>query len=689
MLKVTDTTADSFVQVFMDDILLESCKTPVARGKQEPVWRYQCSLEVVAPRSMVRVQVFDDQPTSKVQIGFVEFCIGDIPYDTPIEGWFELRFQDNMKKTSVQRYADHSKTREETRSKQVEKEQAEKAEKDKKLEEAKLRTEQQVLPEGDGPKVKTKKEIFQGSKQRAVDAFQSCVHSTADKAHELGFETLSSTLGGQFRSSARDNSGEVYLTLKLTRVASSLDSVFALALNPPAPVNSGTQYETEWHDAVDVQHCWDELYQIKVRLWEDAALCMMYWFRYIFSWRSSILSFIYLLGCLVIAWHSYTMWAISPLMLILALTVNYFESARKFMTRGGSNASFDEEGFAHAAAWRSTDEMMTYVRRLVHEDLKGVIVEKEKQKFRNFAASCMRDGKPEVSLEDLRVVLRSASFVSMENAGEAQAFSRGDLVLIDGHDRAKILELGPERDEVTVAYDVKSSREPTVVRKRRVTRRSIEGNLDEFFKDNLGGTPVYMLRTFPSGAAKLARDIYPTIEEIKFATCPAVEALTNVVIWKKFGSTLGLVIALLLISAAFSWAAIMFLLEQVSESGAVGGVASIGDEDVSPVQEAIVFGLRHIDNAVAILITLVLLITQSWWFSSIGSMFRILSRCGHRRTAPRGWAFYVPDAEHKKALDNLNAQEQKEYSGRGMFHLPYMTTDSGTSYAYASQSPQV
>ena len=88
-----DTTSDAYVQVVLDDQELEKCITPVARGKKQPMWLYHCEVDILAPMSMLRLQVFDDQPTEKVEIGFVDICVGDIPYDQPIEGWFELRFQ--------------------------------------------------------------------------------------------------------------------------------------------------------------------------------------------------------------------------------------------------------------------------------------------------------------------------------------------------------------------------------------------------------------------------------------------------------------------------------------------------------------------------------------------------------------------------------------------------------------------
>ena len=48
---------------------------------KEPTWMYQCEVDVLAPTSMVRIQVKDDRPTEKADIGFFDVCLGDIPYD--------------------------------------------------------------------------------------------------------------------------------------------------------------------------------------------------------------------------------------------------------------------------------------------------------------------------------------------------------------------------------------------------------------------------------------------------------------------------------------------------------------------------------------------------------------------------------------------------------------------------------
>ena len=82
---------------------LEKCKTLPARRMKEPTWMYQCEVDVLAPTSMVRIQVKDDRPTEKADIGFFDVCLGDIPYDkvgirgkTMQNSWKKLKDMDGQ-----------------------------------------------------------------------------------------------------------------------------------------------------------------------------------------------------------------------------------------------------------------------------------------------------------------------------------------------------------------------------------------------------------------------------------------------------------------------------------------------------------------------------------------------------------------------------------------------------------------
>lgn len=223
----TDTTPDAFVQLILDDLELEKCTTPIARRKKEPLWMYHCEVEVLAPMSMLRFQVRDDRATEKADIGFFDVCIGDIPYDKPIEGWCELRFQESLKNTSPERYANHCTVREETRTELTFQEKKEAEQKDQEI--ASNVTTQ--IPEDDKEtKLVVKRQWYTSSKDRTMDAFQACVHSTAEKAEEFGFDTLSKTLreGGRKR---RSNAGEVFAARRRISISNFLSLFFFCFLN--------------------------------------------------------------------------------------------------------------------------------------------------------------------------------------------------------------------------------------------------------------------------------------------------------------------------------------------------------------------------------------------------------------------------------------------------------------------------
>ena len=59
--------------------------------------------------------------------------------------------------------------------------------------------------------------------------------------------------------------------------------------------------------------------------------------------------------------------------------------------------------------------------------------------------------------------------------------------------------------------------------------------------------------------------IYPIIEDIRHLSLPAIQALTEILIWKKSTVTMVIVVVLLVISALFAWAA--YLHRTAGESG--------------------------------------------------------------------------------------------------------------------------
>ncbi len=154
-------------------------------------------------------------------------------------------------------------------------------------------------------KLVARQALYAESKDRAMDAFQACVHSTADLSDQIGFETLSKTLReggrkkrrGKFQNvlimthiisgadscdlrrsftpgscnqftPGRSNAGEVYVSLRLKLLVSTIDSFFAYALDPPAPENfGGVKEDVKIMRKIDVQRCYDDIMEVGSDPW--------------------------------------------------------------------------------------------------------------------------------------------------------------------------------------------------------------------------------------------------------------------------------------------------------------------------------------------------------------------------------------------------------------------------------------
>lgn len=627
LLRAHDTTADAFVEVFRDDHKLDKC-TETARGKQHPVWDFSCQVEVFAPQSMLRLQVVDNVGAAKNNdIGFVELAIGDIPFDTDIEGWFELRFQENMVRTSVVRYRKHCQQREQDITDQATQEAAAVEKKKKELATASVNETMHMAEEG---KLDEAKEKFSTQKEQAVTPLSACMQSTADKAHELGLETVGQTFKGAATTKMRRNAGELYIKIKLRRVVSWSDALCAQALPPEPPLQlKGGFEDVVVPEAADFQLCCEEIWEFKAQFLDDALFCILYWLKYLVVWRSSLLSFVHLVGFLIACWFNFTLWAILPLLAAIDLVVNYFESVRMPMTRGGRNAPFTDAGFAWTAAWRSTADMEAYLGRLVQFDMKCTVA--DQPSLRAFAALCFRDGVPTIKIEDLRTLLHSRDFVK-PNENAQKPYVADELVWVDDTRRAKVVKPGPGKDQVTVVFDNVNAggshfQQPAqTLDSLRVSRRYADI-----------GVPHIAIQT---AAGTIIRRIFPDMMRIKEALRAPVRVITDILIWKNCRTTFGLVLALLLASALFSTAAVLYLMGKVSKEGQLGGAL----EDALSLMVLII---RHIDNVAIMFAAVVVCLTQSWWFYGFRSILRILASAGNRRPAPKNWKFFTSPEQTK------------------------------------------
>ena len=270
----------------------------------------------------------------------------------------------------------------------------------------------------------------------------------------------------------------------------------------------------------DIQQCVDEAWEVKVKLLDDALLCCMYGFKYLISWRCWPLSLVYFLGLLVCCYKSYWWWAIIPALLSVSLVVNSFPEQRKYMTRGGQNADLTEEGFKHTASWRNTDEVLKFILRLLTEDMKARLDNpRNSHKLRAFAAQCMRDGVPTVSLSELRLALMAAPFVVAED--NVATFQRNDLVWVDGRERGTILELtAPENITVELQPTLLDpEKHVKVVHQRQLTKRG----------ESIPNLPKWASDLAVSSAMV---QIYPPLEGIRHGLLPVIATVTDILTWK-------------------------------------------------------------------------------------------------------------------------------------------------------------
>jgi len=411
-----------------------------------------------------------------------------------------------------------------------------------------------------------------------------------------------------------------------------------------------------------LQYCYDEIYEFKVQLLDDALRCLMYYFRYIVAWRSIPLSVIWLVSFLFVCWHTFMMWAVFPLLVVLSLIVNRDEDRRMTMTRGGKNAPLTDDGYRWTAAWQSTDEMIAFAKRIIEEELRGKVF--EAQKLRVFAACSTRNGLPVVLLDELRETLKKADFVS--HVDDVGTFSKDDPLLVDGRLRAKFVRSGPGPDQFTVQFEAhgnaKVPQEPLAVKTRRVRSRSISSSSVV----SAVTTVNYLL---PDKIETLIQKVVVILEAIKVNALPAVSAITDVVTWESGNAVYGLVSGLVLVSALFFFA---------------GYLEVSGHMEESKPAEVIVTVVRSIDNVVMAVMFLIIFLGQSWWVVAISNVLKMLSRLNSPRKAPKIWAFLKEDSKQKLALEAVDRQREQEY-GRGMPHLPHMTT---TNVKYLASSNQ-
>lgn len=334
---------------------------------------------------------------------------------------------------------------------------------------------------------------------------------------------------------------------------------------------------------------------------------------------------------------------------------------------GGSNAPLTQEGFARAAAWRDTEHVMTFITRVL-VDLKGSVT--DENELRSFAARSFRDGKPLLTISELRTGLKAARWIRFEmpwQAPESEIDAKmllregfpstqlqcGDLVLVDERTRATVKFV--DDPYVVVEYDElnewasqrqakvasASPREPRGNEsllpdspKAAEVVHSTAGGKDNLAEDRIPKSRVSLRPKLPAVPQKyvprqLAGEIYSmciVIDDLKTLLCPIFSFWGDVLCWRRWDIALLMFFLLMLTSVASTMA---FLLECcIDSSGAQIAKATV----------------RSIMLAIKILLALAvfgIFLRRARWFVPMRSLFRTCWRyLFHRRLAPKIWPFF-------------------------------------------------
>lgn len=637
----TLSTTDPRVGVFVDDVKLEGKEflTPVVRNTTSPLWRHKMVIDVLCPLSMVRLQVYDDQVTTRVEQGFVEFCVGDMPYDTPIKGWLELRFQDNLRNNSIKRYASHCAVREDHLDLP---DQVDLAAESSLRNSGRSNLTHQVTMED----LKARKMVGVRALRKSQSMMQACSSGCSG--------TSSSSSKAAAAEQDRGNAGELYVEMRLSRVVGSFDSLFALALPMPTPASHGNYVDLEDEESqakarrtLDLQKAMDTISDLRVRLLEDFLFCILYYLKYIAMWRHTVLSLpLFILG-VICCWQTYYGIAIVPGTSAVLLVLNSWANCRRRMTRGGWNAAMTDAGFAQVASWKNSGEMFVYLKRLVENELSGSVA--DMPKLQTIARECFRDGVPTVSLKELKTLLRHKKDIINWDSGADGTFAKNDKVLVDGSRKATVVGMHPDGKRVLVAYEdglapegvgAQGTGASEPVETPRVRKRQTIG--------------FYQTWLLPTRISNTLADVTHTAGVIeKTKVYPILDFVTEVVTWRR--KLLAAVLCLILLAVS----AVIIFEELIFERWGLHV-----DQAHWVTSQMVIILLRNIDNGVELALVCTLFLFQAKWFACIRALLRCMGRkCREKRRAPEHWQFFRRDTGMQERLD----------------HLPPMTWSGGVS----------
>jgi len=624
-----DSSANSSVMVFSDDVFVYQT---LAECGQNPQWNHAGFLNIIAPGSMVRIHVRHIRGNSDIGIGFVEFCAGDLPFDQDIEGWFELRFEERLHLTSKVRYEQHCRRRDDVGANSSAGDELE----------TKVLTRVTPRELQSGPASERSSPVSylakKARKHSALCGVQMCRPPALEK--DSGDKQY------------RRNAGEIFIRLRLTNVGDRLDGVFALALITPKPQHYGAFRPPGEAVLEDAQGIWDEAMDVKIAVFDDVIISVANYIIFILQWRRKLLSALVLFLFFLSVSNEFLQGPILLLVVTIIMVVNSNELLRLEMTCSGENAPLTEAGFKLVAKIGNVSTMMKFLRRTIEVRLSATIFQESGQ-LKLLSERCFRDGKPRISYEELKKMLRGASWIK-----KRKALTVGSLVMVKERYPATVKAL--YTDFIEVRYD----RNKHSLINRHGRERDVSDTVD--WEDVVARPDL----AWTGRAASLVPDAIQEqvgtfrykLDRFKHDGIPALMYISDIVTWKEKKIRLARIITA---TCAFG-SVLLFVFHEwyrmcgtstISPSrlqlwlrdklqircGEKPGRAQWDSYELGDyvLHELVAFVVDHGLSTLFLLFGSTILLWQAGWLVPIRAVLRILVRLvTWKRDAPKMWAFF-------------------------------------------------
>lgn len=630
-------TSDPYVRVYVDDASTPVLATEYKNMTCNPTWNFTGEVPLYCPDHFIRFQVMDSDLPLKGDdyIGFVEINTLDMPLNQNIEGWFEVRFQENLQRTATLRYAAHKVRRDEDNDKAKREIKAAAAQESAKAMESAAPDRETVMS---AAAPTDEEEAMQKRQQRRNQSLMgACCSVVVDQTEAAGkvIPGMSSAASamrslGIGQSDIRNNGGELYLRLIIEKAPQAMgfwDPTFALALSAPLPTDFGTfVVDMDKMQALDVQELYDDIMDMKRYILEDTVMSVSNTITYVLTWRNFFLSAAILAGFVLMVWVPYAgtelfpfldvssvPWTLSILSGSLAvwMVLLRIPSFRASVSTGGSTAAIDDDGYALVAAMRNTDEMVAFVERAV-QDIPGKILPGFSMDVRDLASKCYRNGVPIWDVKTLKSKCQAQKWFQSVGKGE---LSVGTLVLVQTEGRGRrraLVKKVAKAGELEVAFD--ESTEIAKVPVDMVRERPDWAKISRIPKSLHAGI-------VPDALEVHVRALQPQVDSLKHTIVPVLHKVNDVFAWR---------------TPLLSGAVLTVLVAQAA------GFALLSL--FGPDGETYAAALEGVEEIVVLIIGVFVLISQAGWFRFVMSILTIISRAGfcHKRKAPQCWAFYNP-----------------------------------------------